>query len=1060
MPAQAAAKLDLNSLGEKTRVFTLAKLLGVTSKQLVIELDAVGIVKVAQSSLTKQEVERVVKALSSKDDTSTDTPADDDRIRRRVESNVRNEINQIEQKVEQQLAEAVDASDAEANGAAENDAAEEDEEEETTGDEMTLPEPSAPEQPAAPPQPLFMAPTEPVEPAAEVSDEADNDAFEGRHNDRRARRRRRTRRAGGTSKDSREHAQSENDAGHSDADTDDGASPRRRGRRFSRTRGTQSAVAERQPIEEPLAIKGSTRLEARRRRRTKRREAMKNEPQHVVTEEEVAARREAVERVMVIREKKSEERAGRITQVAVLENERLVEHFVTSDNQASMVGNIYLGRVQNVLPAMEAAFVDIGKGRNGALYAGELDWRSAGRAGRRHAIEQVLHTGDQILVQVIKDPVGHKGARLSTRISLAGRYLVLVPNGRSGGISRKLADTERQRLKNILRDIMPEEGGAIVRTAAEGVAKDSIAADVQRLSQRWEQIDKKVSKEKSSKGSRPITLYEEPDMLVKVIRDIFNEDFSRLVVDGERAWNTVHAYIQSVAPELEDRMERYDRKANGDADAFETYGVDEQLSTGLSRTVYLPSGGSLVIDRTEAMTVIDVNTGKFTGDGGNLEETVTLNNLEAVEEIVRQMRLRDIGGMIVVDFIDMVLPQNQDLVLRRLKEALARDRSRHQLSEVTSLGLVQMTRKKLGVGLIETFATTCEQCEGRGIIIHTDPVAVNEQTAYKNERRRPTDRDRAHNPTQHPAALAMHRDAEESEHAATSSKSIEELADAVIADVDGQRSGDSNGSRRHSRRSQRRGGSVQADADRIGKVAEAAVAEANARDPEEPSGADHVAEDNPATTYEEALEAFNSSPRRRRKTRGNSRSDHAPTPEDFGLTSAGATGEVGSEQDVAVHRPAAPTEQPADHESNDAESNDADASSDSSRRGRRGRRRTRRTTSTSVAARRGDAAGNDTDSSDKEKFRTALRSTGSGSQEEDTVQERGTRRERQGRRRAVRRTSHNRKDEKQQQPRRGASQGTADRAANTNQEATGGAAARRGRHSRRARVSRPSGHRS
>lgn len=466
--------------------------------------------------------------------------------------------------------------------------------------------------------------------------------------------------------------------------------------------------------DEVQGITGSTRLEAKRQRRRDGREAGRRRPP-ILTESEFLARREAVDRVMVVREKSFPDHPT-ATQVAVLEDNVLVEHFVTSTGSASMVGNVYLGRVQNVLPSMEAAFVDIGRGRNGVLYAGEVNWEAAGLGGKERKIEQALKPGDQVLVQVSKDPVGHKGARLTTQISLAGRFLVYVPGGTSTGISRKLPDTERKRLKEILRDIVPSDAGVIIRTASEGVSETELARDVERLQATWRTIQQQTGKDNNA----PKTLYEEPDLLVKVIRDLFNEDFSKLVIEGDRAWGTVEKYIGTVAPDL---LARVNRHENNGVDVFETYRIDEQLAKALDRKVWLPSGGTLVIDRTEAMTVIDVNTGKFTGSGGsNLEETVTRNNLEAAEEIVRQMRLRDIGGMIVVDFIDMVLESNRDLVLRRLTEALGRDRTRHQVSEVTSLGLVQMTRKKLGTGLVEAFSTTCEHCHGRGLLVHTYPV--------------------------------------------------------------------------------------------------------------------------------------------------------------------------------------------------------------------------------------------------------------------------------------------------------------------------------------------------
>ncbi|MDM7487523.1 translation initiation factor IF-2 N-terminal domain-containing protein [Rhodococcus sp. CSLK01-03] len=514
---------------------------------------------------------------------------------------------------------------------------------------------------------------------------------------------------------------------------------RRRRRRKGSADGAETAVEddsvptvvhEREPRSKTRAAKdevqgitGSTRLEAKRQRRRDGRDAGRRRPP-ILTESEFLARRESVDRVMVVREKAGDTaNPGNITQVAVLEDGVLVEHFVTSAGSGSMVGNIFLGRVQNVLPSMEAAFIDIGRGRNGVLYAGEVNWEAAGLGGNSRKIEQALKPGDRVLVQVSKDPVGHKGARLTTQISLAGRFLVYVPGGSSTGISRKLPDTERKRLKEILREVVPAEAGVIIRTAAEGVSEDELARDVQRLQTQWASIEEQAAKLEADGSGQPKTLYEEPDLLVKVIRDLFNEDFSKLVIEGGNAWSTVENYIRTVAPDMLPRVERHDSESGG-RDVFAAHRIDEQLAKALDRKVWLPSGGTLVIDRTEAMTVVDVNTGKFTGAGGNLEETVTRNNLEAAEEIVRQMRLRDIGGMIVVDFIDMVLESNRDLVLRRLTEALGRDRTRHQVSEVTSLGLVQMTRKRLGTGLVEAFSTTCEHCHGRGILVHSEPVEV------------------------------------------------------------------------------------------------------------------------------------------------------------------------------------------------------------------------------------------------------------------------------------------------------------------------------------------------
>ncbi|WIB36849.1 Rne/Rng family ribonuclease [Curtobacterium sp. MCJR17_043] len=436
-------------------------------------------------------------------------------------------------------------------------------------------------------------------------------------------------------------------------------------------------------ITEPQRIKGSTRLEAKKQRRRDGRDAGRR--RQVVTEDEFLARRESVDRQMIVRSSSS------TIEIGVLEDNVLAEHYVTKSQNVSLIGNVYLGKVQNVLPSMEAAFVDIGRGRNAVLYAGEVDWNSVDTShGRR--IEAALKPGDKVLVQVTKDPVGHKGARLTSQVSLPGRYLVYVPNGSMNGISRKLPDTERARLKKILKEVLPEHAGVIVRTAAEGATEDQLTRDVQRLTSQWEAIEKKVQN-----GQAPVMLHSEPDLLVKIVRDVFNEDFTKLIIDGESARQTIDEYLTAVAPDLKDRVELYDGP-----DSFEEYRLNEQIEKALDRKVWLPSGGSLVIDRTEAMTVVDVNTGKFVGSGGNLEETVTKNNLEAAEEIVRQLRLRDIGGIIVVDFIDMVLEENRDLVLRRLVECLSRDRTKHQVAEVTSLGLVQMTRKKIGVGLRES----------------------------------------------------------------------------------------------------------------------------------------------------------------------------------------------------------------------------------------------------------------------------------------------------------------------------------------------------------------------
>ncbi|MBU6245042.1 MAG: Rne/Rng family ribonuclease [Actinomycetales bacterium] len=563
--------------------------------------------------------------------------------------------------------------------------------------------------------------------AGHEGDEADAPAA-GSDEDEEGGRRRRRRRGGrrrrrGDEADGAQDAADEggDDAADEDGDDGEGGEAGSRRRRRRRRRGADdleplpddpanTVVKVRQPrtkgTDDSSALKGSTRLEAKKQRRREGREAGRRRAP-ILTEAEFLARRESVTRVMAVRQQ------GDRTQIAVLEDGVLVEHYVTRGGSSSMVGNVYLGRVQNVLPSMEAAFVDIGRGRNAVLYAGEVNWDAAGLEGQPKRIELALKSGDPVLVQVTKDPVGQKGARLTSQVSLPGRFLVYVPDGSMTGISRKLPDTERSRLKSILKRVMPEEAGVIVRTAAEGAPEEALEQDVHRLRAQWEDISARASS-----ASPPTLLSSEPDLAIKVVRDIFNEDVTRLVVSGSAAWAAVESYVTSVAPDLADRLEHW----VAPEDLFAAYRVDEQLAKALDRKVWLPSGGSLVIDRTEAMTVVDVNTGKFTGQGGNLEQTVTRNNLEAAEEIVRQLRLRDIGGIIVVDFIDMVLESNRDLVLRRLVECLGRDRTKHQVAEVTSLGLVQMTRKRIGSGLLESFSVPCEHCAGRGIKVSMTPV--------------------------------------------------------------------------------------------------------------------------------------------------------------------------------------------------------------------------------------------------------------------------------------------------------------------------------------------------
>ncbi|SER97045.1 ribonuclease E [Lentzea xinjiangensis] len=712
-----SARPELADLPEKLRVHALAKLLDVSSRDVMTALADLGeVARSAQSSVSRDVALKVAETLLDWDDVVTGEVTED------------YEPPAVPAFEAPALAPVFAAPSA-----------------------VFLP-PTPVERPKAP-APVFVVPEEPVEEeksvgeiaadeldAAEAEAEVDGDD----ENDSR-RRRRRGRRGRGRGKgadaesggeDAEEgqaddaEATAETDAADEtpDDEGDDGSTRRRRRRRRRKTGADEEVLAEDDPPNtvvhvrdarddkadseaaqsEVRSIRGSTRLEAKRQRRRDGREAGRRRAP-VLTEAEFLARREAVARTMVVRER------GDRTQIGVLEDGVLVEHFVTASGSGSIVGNVYLGRVQNVLPSMEAAFIDIGRGRNAVLYAGEVDWDAAGLEGKSRKIEQALSSGDSVLVQVTKDPVGHKGARLTTQISLPGRFLVYVPGGGATGISRKLPDNERKRLKDILKRVVPEDAGVIIRTASEGISEEELGRDVTRLQAQW-----KVIKEKSESTSTkaPTLLYEEPDLLVKVVRDLFTEDFAQLVVQGDEAWDVIDGYVRHVAPDLQDRL----KKHVGNNDVFVEYRIDEQLMKALDRKVWLPSGGYLIIDRTEAMTVIDVNTGKFTGSGGNLEETVTRNNLESAEEIVRQLRLRDIGGIIVIDFIDMVLESNRDLVLRRLTECLGRDRTRHQVAEVTSLGLVQMTRKRVGTGLLEAFSQTCEHCRGRGVVVSTEPV--------------------------------------------------------------------------------------------------------------------------------------------------------------------------------------------------------------------------------------------------------------------------------------------------------------------------------------------------
>jgi ribonuclease E len=458
------------------------------------------------------------------------------------------------------------------------------------------------------------------------------------------------------------------------------------------------------PARTPAPAERSTRLEASRARGTRQGQGGdrgRRRRRGGLTEDQKRVLREGPERRMLVTE------GAERTQIGVIEGRTLVEHYVTRKTGRSMVGNIYLGRVQNVLPGMEAAFIDIGKGRNAVLYAGEVNYNEEDLDGEAPRIEKALKPGQAILVQVTKDPIGAKGARLTTQVSLAGRYLVLQPEDSTFGISRRLPEAERLRLREILKEVRPKGLGLIVRTAAEGATADDLRADLARLQARWDTIERKAKK-----ASPPAVIYQEPELVVRVIRDIFSPDFVELVVDAPGLYERVKTYLEEVAPDLLPKVRAHD----GRLALFEQYRVSEQIHKALERKVWLPSGGSLVIDQTEAMTVVDVNTGKYVGKS-NLEETVVATNLEAAEEIVRQLRLRDIGGIIIIDFIDMLFEKNQHAVVERLRSALARDKTKSQVMEVSSLGLVQMTRKRVSGGLLDSFSETCPACEGRGVVI-------------------------------------------------------------------------------------------------------------------------------------------------------------------------------------------------------------------------------------------------------------------------------------------------------------------------------------------------------
>ncbi len=453
----------------------------------------------------------------------------------------------------------------------------------------------------------------------------------------------------------------------------------------------------RRTLEEQVAAGGPTRGIRSTRTRTGRDGRRRREPQ--------PAPPRVTDKLMVITEH------GDRDQIAVLEENLLVQHYVTRTGATSMVGNIYLGRVQNVLPGMEAAFVDVGRGRNGVLYAGEVNYSPEDIEGPAPRIEQILKAGQGVMVQVTKDPMGGKGARLTANLSLAGRYIVLAPNQNLQGISRRLDEDARKRLKAMLKRVKPSEHGVIVRTAAEGATEEELEADLRRLLATWESIQKSAKRAKA-----PAVLYEEPELTVRVVRDLFtDEEFRELATDSQRVYDRVTTYLREVAPDLADKVHMH----TGKLPVFEEYRVVEQIHKALDRKVWLPSGGYLIIERTEAMTIVDVNTGKSVGKT-NLEETVVNTNLEAAREVARQLRLRDIGGIIVIDFIDMLLEQNKRKVEDTMRDALAIDKTRSQVFEIGPLGLMQVTRKRVSSGLVESFSETCPTCEGRGIILTYD----------------------------------------------------------------------------------------------------------------------------------------------------------------------------------------------------------------------------------------------------------------------------------------------------------------------------------------------------
>ena len=963
------SSLDERDLAAKTRVHQLAKLIGHTSKEVIALLGAVGItVRSAQSTVTREQVAEFRDRVQAADKDGSDHARDgesqnadtgkEQSDKAESDKTKRADVGKSEDEDAAPEAETPEADKSEVENADAGEATVDKSEAEKTetpdAEELETESSDTAEGQEANhvsiPTPIFMAPTPVATESTESRHSKDHNEDDPSKDE-----------GGSSSKRSKKSSDKgksgdKKDNKHDKHDSNKRKNKNKKGRSSGSDDGSGEGKQDSQTSDEPTKIKGSTRAAAAR----KRREENKRDKHQIISTAEFQARRDAVHRRMIVRDSVRSDGSGKVTQVAIMEDDQLVEHFVTSEHTRTLVGNIYLGRVQNVLASMEAAFVDIGTDRNGVIYSGDIDWRHTRHTGRQRKIENALKPGDPILVQVTKDSVGHKGPRLTSHISLAGRYLVYVPEGRAHGVSRKLPEPERKRLKKAVSGILPDEGGAIIRTAAEGVDTEDIARDVRRQQNVWDTILEKAdelrtlpgsqvssgtgSGKKNSEGSKkgskphfdgPQTLHEEPNLLVKVVRDLFNEDFDELIVDGDRSWSMVSSYIHRIAPDLEEKLSKYERQDHEGQDAFGHWGLDKQLKQALDRVVFLPSGGTLVIEKTEAMTVIDVNTGRFTGSSGSLEETVTRNNLEAADEIVRQMRLRDIGGMIVVDFIDMVLEENQELVLRRLSEALAKDRTRHQLGEVTSLGLVQITRKRLGRGLVETFSTPCSECHGRGFIVHDDPILLSS-----------TDDDESDDDS---AALQDNVDNDLPEYSFDDDS--DDHADDASSDSKNDRSkGDRSGGGRSKKDHAGKGDSgKQGDSDEtttrrrsIEEIAAAAVILADDEDPDEPSGADYLpaAQDSRSGGDEDDSSGDKDGRPRRRWRRKATRSSRAQREEQVKANHAESDGAEANHSKNAAKR----EEETAHHADADADK----GSGDKTTRGKkqRGRRHaTRRSAS-------------------------------------------------------------------------------------------------------------------